>query len=253
MRKWAWVGASCRGTAHERDGLRKQDAYRCWLSSDGAKFIVATVADGAGSATHSRAGAALTTRIITSRAVAHLSDTSRLPSDDLVHEWVDEIRDRLRIAAEKRQLQLRNFATTLVALIALDSEVITIHCGDGAIAAKPYGSVVWETLSWPKQGEYASSTYFLTDDPAPALRINRHQMDLEGFALFSDGIERLALDFANQTAYQPFFGGMFAPLEKAVTYGRQISLSTALGAYLSSAAVNARTDDDKTLVLALRK
>lgn len=253
MERWTWIGASCRGTAHVRDGSRKQDAFRCGLSPDSSKFIVAAVADGAGSATHSRAGAALTTRIITSRAIAHHSQTSRLPDDDLIHEWVDEIRDRLRMAAEKRQLQLRNFATTLVALIALDSNVLTIHCGDGAIAAKPIGSVVWETLSWPEQGEYASSTYFLTDDPAPALRINRRQMDLGGFALFSDGIERLALDFANRTAYQPFFEGMFSPLEKSVTYGRQVALSHALGAYLSSAAVNARTDDDKTLVLALRK
>ena len=253
MQRWTWIGASCRGTAHVRDGSRKQDAYRCGLSSDGAKFIIAAVADGAGSATHSRAGAALTTRTITSRAMAHLSETSSLPSDDLIHEWIDEIRDQLRIAAEKRQLQLRNFATTLIALIALESEALTIHCGDGAIIAKHFGSSVWEPLSWPEQGEYASSTYFITDDPAPAVRINRHQEPLEGFALFSDGIERLALDFANRTAFQPFFNGMFSPLEKSAAYGRQISLSDSLVAYLSSASVNARTDDDKTLVLALRK
>lgn len=41
----------------------------------------------------------------------------------------------------------------------------------------------------------------------------------------------------------------YAP--EAVWYGRHAALSAQLAAYLNSAAVNSRTDDDKTLIIAV--
>jgi hypothetical protein len=58
------------------------------------------------------------------------------------------------------------------------------------------------------------------------------------------------LDFATRTPHAPFFDRMSAPLDRLSAPGRDRGLSQALGAWLGSQAVAARTDDDRTLLLA---
>ena len=54
---------------------------------------------------------------------------------------------------------------------------------------------------------------------------------------------------ATQTPFARFFSTMAAPLPKEP--GKAHTLSGQLKAYLDSEAVNSRTDDDKTLVMAV--
>ena len=54
---------------------------------------------------------------------------------------------------------------------------------------------------------------------------------------------------ATQTPFARFFSTMAAPLPKEP--GKAHTLSSQLKAYLDSEAVNSRTDDDKTLVMAV--
>jgi hypothetical protein len=69
--------------------------------------------------------------------------------------------------------------------------------------------------------------------------------DVQGVALFTDGLERLALHFATKTSYQPFF----APLFKFAT---DLNATEAdLAGFLASERICSHTDDDKTLVLAV--
>ena len=75
---------------------------------------------------------------------------------------------------------------------------------------------------------------------------------IDEVALFSDGLQRLALHYQTRTAHAGFFKPMLATLRAAPADALE-SLSTQLAAYLSSPAVNERTDDDKTLVLATRQ
>jgi hypothetical protein len=98
---------------------------------------------------------------------------------------------------------------------------------------------------------YASSTYFITDDPEPKLDFISLNGECSELAVFSDGIERLALDFGNLNAFERFFDPMFAPLKK-LGPGRDRALSAGLRRYLDSPRVTERTDDDKSLVLARR-
>src|SRR6516162_4738442 len=85
-------------------------------------------------------------------------------------------------------------------------------------------------------GEYASSTYFVTDDREPNLQFHLLEGEFNEVAIFSDGIERLALDFANGNAFVPFFEPMFAPLV-ALGPGRDRQLSLSLRKYLDSPRV----------------
>ena len=55
------------------------------------------------------------------------------------------------------------------------------------------------------------------------------------------------------SALAPFFERFIKPVEASAARGRDGSLSSALHNYLGSAAVNERTDDDKTLVIATRR
>lgn len=151
------------------------------------------------------------------------------------------------MAADRLGKTRRAFASTLVMLAATKDGVVTAHIGDGAVVARTADA--WETLSPPENGEYASMTFFVTDDPAPRLRIARFAGTHTGFAVFSDGIENLALDHRTDAPHEPFFKTMLAPLDKADEDGKSAKLSTALAAFLNGSRVCDKTDDDKTLLL----
>jgi hypothetical protein len=99
-------------------------------------------------------------------------------------------------------------------------------------------------------GEYANMTNFVTDENAIELLAVRVLPALaDRVAVFSDGIQRLALNMATNTAHTPFFTPFFTVLATA-TAAQEDYLQVELARFLQSPAVNERTDDDKTLALA---
>jgi len=72
---------------------------------------------------------------------------------------------------------------------------------------------------------------------------------IQEVALLTDGLQMLALNFAARKPHAPFFEPLFTALRGAVSPD---DLVVPLRAFLDSDAVNSRTDDDKTLVLATR-
>lgn len=159
-------------------------------------------------------------------------------------------RERIRSAAVRRALDPMTFATTAVMAVSDGSSTLAAHVGDGAVAVRRVGSAEWTALSWPEQGEFAGTTRFVTDEDGPAVRIALHDMPIDRLAVMTDGLERLALDFWTCTPHAAFLGPMTAPLASSAASGRNARLSEELGRFLDSDAINERTDDDKTLVLA---
>lgn len=251
MSGWRWAGASRRGVSHAKAGTRRQDAFSSFLA-DGGATLVTIVSDGAGSASHGGEGASLICRTMATALRGHLGTARGLPGAEDLWRWIDEARDRIGVAASARGLTPRDFAATMVLIVTSGDETLVAHVGDGTAVARHVDGGGWSALSWPAQGEYASTTFFVTDDPAPRMRVIRSDLPIDAVAVFTDGIERLALDYAGLDAHQPFFRGMIAPLETAGAPGMDRDLSAKLGAYLDAPAVCERTDDDKTLVLAIR-
>lgn len=245
---WRWAAASEIGTSHIRNGVRLQDAYAVSIVGDDCIFAI--VSDGAGSAEFSAFGAWLVCRSLTVRFRDWLRTNSELPNDELLFEWIDEIRDRITVIAERRGSTPRQFASTLAAVIATPTETLTLHVGDSAVVGRR--GEEWDVMCWPENGEYASTTYFVTDDPEPRLNITRHPREHEAFALFSDGVGDLALSHSEQTASPQFFNPMMRPVDNASDIGRLPELSAKLRTYLAGSAICERTDDDKTLVLISR-
>ena len=271
MKHWSWIAASSTGTSHLKHDLPLQDAQACAVvpvNSDSqtcdAEWFVAVACDGAGSASHGRQGAIITFRTIRQAARRHLAaaslpsasslqeprlTASALPSAETVRTWAGEARQRIKAAAQRRGLSARDFACTLVLALSNGQETLVAHIGDGGIVARLADGGTWQALSWPDHGEYASTTRFVTDEPPAPLRTNITRQAIDALALFSDGIERMVLDMATQTPFARFFSTMAAPLPKEP--GKAHTLSGQLKAYLDSEAVNSRTDDDKTLVMAV--
>lgn len=250
MAKWTWAAASRRGSAHTDRGDRRQDALRIVAPAGGHDILVLTACDGAGSACHGGEGASLAAWTMTECARTWLATNSCLPNPDRVASWTLLARLRIAGAALTRGLAVADFATTLVMSISDGTSTLTAHIGDGAIVGREATWGDWLPLSWPEHGEYAATTYFLTDDPAPRLRVATHEMQIDRLAVLTDGLERLALDFSFGTPHAPFFDPMCGPLAFAGKPGRNQILSQTLADFLDSGQVLARTDDDKTLILA---
>ena len=242
---WRWAAASSIGTSHIRSGVRLQDAYA--VSGCGVDHVFAVVSDGAGSARFSAYGAWLVCRKLKVRFRNWLAEHAGLPDNETLIGWIDDVRDCISIIAEQRESEPRQFAATLAALFMSPDEKVALQIGDSAIVGR-CGSA-WEVICWPKTGEYASTTYFVTDEPAPFLNIVRESRECDAFALFSDGVGDLSLSQMEERAHSEFFGPMFKPIDASTNTGRLSELSRKLGVFLAGASVCERTDDDKTLIL----
>jgi hypothetical protein len=220
------------------------------LLGPSASTLLAIVSDGAGSASFGGQGAALVCRTIIHQARVHFRENAALPTECDVWTWIDNVRDRISLAAMHRNVERREFASTLVAVLGADNGSLILHVGDGAAVLKIGDE--WVSPSWPESGVYASTTFFVTDDPAPRLRVTRTEAT-QFIAVFSDGLERLVLDFAKKRPHAPFFESMIRPVERSGLTGIDKKLTSALRLYLDTPAVNERTDDDKSLILAARR
>lgn len=242
--------ASQIGTSHIRLGIRKQDALKTFtiFGKDSQQTLCAMVCDGAGSAEYGGQGASLTCRLLSQAIRQHFAQTDVMPNTAEIWAWIDTVRDRMVQAAKNKSVARKSFACTLVLLIARQNENIVVHIGDGSVVGRNQLGE-WKTLTWPENGEYASSTYFITDDPVPHVRFVDIDELYTAYALFSDGIENLALDQRAMTAHAPFFMNMIRPLDSLSSEGKNQDLSTKLAAFLDSARVCERTDDDKSLIL----
>lgn len=248
MADWTWAAASRRGTAHAEAGDRRQDA--CRILTAEPKYLIAVACDGAGSTSFGGYGAAIAARVLSTRAQDWIKTNGAIPTPALIELWIAEVRLMIMVSADRIGCATADFATTLVLVVSNGTQVITAHIGDGAIVARRAGSTDVDTLSWPHNGEYASTTFFVTD-AAPSIRIGViSNYPIDRLALMTDGLERLALDFVGGTPHQPFFHGVFGTISAGQITGPDRILSRRLAAFLDSDSVNARTDDDKTLILA---
>ncbi|WP_064811687.1 MULTISPECIES: PP2C family serine/threonine-protein phosphatase [unclassified Rhizobium] len=254
MSNWVFAAASVRGTSHVRSGTRLQDAKRCFVKTTraGEPVFCGIVSDGAGSAKFGGEGASLVCRTLATGARHYFETANNLPDDETIWSWIDDARDRISTAAGKRDLTPRDFAATLVFVLATPEEVAVCHIGDGAIVGREAHTGEWVTLSSPENGEYASTTYFITDEQ-PRARFKRHDGDFDAVTLFSDGIEGLVIDSKTGSPHPGFFQPVIRPLEASEDDGRQMLLSMQLAQFLDSSRINERTDDDKTLVVACRR
>lgn len=248
---WRVVGASVQGPSHRRLAQPCQDAHRYQLVRE--EVLIAAVADGAGSAACAEIGSALAAQAAVSKAAELLQrDCPRTePGWLAVLERVfDEARRSVLRNAVMMELGSLNFATTLLVAIATPDALVAGQVGDGAaVARQPDGS--FEAVTRPNPQEYINETTFLT---SPEYR-DRAQWVVRfapatGLAVFSDGLQMLALKMPQGTPHSAFFAPLLQQLEAAAESERA---EQHLQKFLASPPVAQRADDDVTLVLAVRE
>jgi hypothetical protein len=254
-RSWSWASAKAIGTSHIKAGVGCDDAGACFeVRSKRGPALVIIVSDGAGSASKSSIGARIACQTVgrAMRQAYRKHGIEKMTAQD-VAEWLDEARDRIARAATKAEATPRDFACTLVAALIAPKEAMLIHIGDGAMVFRGKSDADWQVANWPAHGEYAGTTYFLTDDPAPKFEVIRIDGEIEEAVAFTDGLERLALSFERRAPFKPFFEQMMTPLRGVASPARDRRLSGFLQMFIEGDSVNERTDDDKTRVQELAR
>lgn len=257
---WRVLAASLAGTSHLATGLPCQDAHG-WRELPGGLLITA-VADGAGSASRSDEGAALAVEAALEELAVRLmaDDAHRGREPDLgADPDIDPVpaaalraafavaREALMARAAAEGFPARDLACTL-ALAVVDAQALTAaQVGDGAVLARQADGS-WQSLLQPQKGEYANEVLLLIA-PEALERMSLTQVQApEALVLSTDGLIRLMLRMPGGEPHPAF-------LDPLVAFARQAEhLSPArlgLRTFLGSERVCSRTDDDKTLLIAL--
>lgn len=248
---WKIIRASVVGTSHSKNGTECQDC--CWadvIETNNKKYLVSIVSDGAGSAVNGAKGSELTCETLVNSITASIESDHNPLSDSNVMQWIEAVRQTIVSEAQKNNLTPRAYAATLLCAIVAEDRALFFQIGDGAMVVSK--SNLFSVVFWPDSGEYTNSTYFVTDENAlNNLRINKVNAAINEIALFSDGLQHLALSYDSKTPHSPFFEPMFAILRNRKETNCD-DLDQQLMHFLKSDSINARTDDDKTLVLATR-
>ncbi|MDG4556122.1 MAG: PP2C family serine/threonine-protein phosphatase [Candidatus Contendobacter sp.] len=252
---WRYVYASIPGVAHRASGADCQDACAVqWLEApDTPPALALAAADGAGSAAEARAGAELACQTLLAECAAQLAQA---PGADWARTAAETLIERVQAALSQRAaetgLPVREFACTLLGAVLAEDWALFLQIGDGAIVIGAGDD--YRPVFWPQAGEYANETYFVTDDGAATrLEFAALAEPVGEIALLTDGLQALALHYQTRQAHAPFFRPLFQRLRAVPEPGCPPDLQAALARFLDAPALNQRTHDDKTLILATRQ
>ena len=249
---WKYLSSSVTGTAHSDRNEPGQDYCRTGaVSFGGQDFFIGLAADGAGSTTQGGTGAEIACEALYLRILSAIREGGNLSSitDGEIRTWVTTSREAILTRAQEDSQRLKEYACTLIGAVLSNDQAVFFQIGDGCIVTGDDSG--YRTVFWPEQGEYANTTFFVTDEEfLEHIRIERRERPPAEIALFTDGLQNLVLSFSTRSVHEGFFRPLFAALRKNPGKGG-FDLTSHLHALLSSSDVNARSDDDKTLILAV--
>lgn len=253
---WKAIANSVIGTSHQKRNQVCQDYGGFVTIGD---IIVGAVADGAGSAKYSGIGSQLAVE----SALLHLQGWVKFQkkkgnklqepitysqADRLFTTTFDKVNAGLKQEAANEGYSLRDLACTLLVFIARRNWIAAMQIGDGFIVIRSENSD-YELVFKPTKGEYANETTFVTSENA----VDDMQVEVfaDGYYNFvcasTDGLERLAIDTRTWIPSPKFF----EPFELGLKANDKIQEKKLLEQWLNSPEVNAKTDDDKTMLVCI--
>ena len=192
---WNLLDSTRQGRSHVKQGTPCQDKTYCQSYDD---VYVITLADGAGSARLSHYGAKCVTKCIADELgwnfESYWDETeARIAKERLFKE----ISESLQQIAGQYDCQLKDMASTLLAVAVKDERYIILHLGDGVIGYSKEGLL--KVASAPNNGEFANTTVFTTSsDACSQMKVFRGLLNgINGFVLMSDGPEACLYDKKN--------------------------------------------------------
>ena len=262
---WKAIARNEVGTSHQKLGLPCQDFADFRILDD---VIIGAVADGAGSAKYSDIGAKLAVEA-TIKYLAEFSQSfekriqkrkfweqsysqaiSEKTAKKRFKNVLKKVNTALQQQADSKDYSVNDLACTLLVFVATPYWVAAMQIGDGFIVVRPQNeSSQYQMLFQPDKGEFANETTFVTSVNAlDDMQIKVFSEKPEFICASTDGLEKVAIRFSDWKPFPPFF----KPLEE---YLQETDKPQEEGEYivnfLKCEQLNARTDDDKTLLLCL--
>lgn len=245
---WQIISASVAGKSHEKQDIPCQDAHNWKLLSN--QIIIMAVADGAGSAKLSDLGSKLAVNtaieVLEQQLNESTIDPEKIPWQEYLTQTLKAAQIAIETEASRQNAEIRDFATTLILMIAAPEWVAVAQVGDGAaVVEDQQGTLLGLTI--PTSGEYLNETVFLVSPNAvETAQLNLWSGQPKYLAVFSDGLQMLALKMPEGKPYHPFFSPLFKFVETATD---ETDAKEQLISFLRSPRVTNRTDDDLTLIL----
>ena len=182
---WKVIQTAIQGRSHKISNTPCQDKTFALNNLD---CCAVSLADGAGSAAHSEIGAQCVTKkiceILSERFDEYFSAET---SDKVAEELLATLIDELKKISEVSNCNLKDLASTLLAVAVKDNNFIALHIGDGLIGMLDGDFLA--VLSKPDNGEFANETTFVTSvDAISHFRLYKENIDeVSAFMLMSDG------------------------------------------------------------------
>lgn len=243
---YRWAAARVTGASHQASGERSQDALTLRTGYClNHHFVVAALADGAGSAQFAEEAARFTTRKFTKVVAEEIGDWGLDGISDLMLDAAYGVHRSLRRSADHRGVHADEFATTLLAAVLTPELSAFLQIGDGGVATGPR----WRMVFRPHRGRYHNEVSFLTDDDAPdRFQQTVHEGCPEFVALFTDGMEDLLVEPSSLAVHPPLLDYVASNLAGSARPGLNHELSAQLTNFFASGEVRSRTSDDTTLL-----
>lgn len=249
---WKAIFSSVTGVSHVEADLPCQDACRVKVLPLGdGEVLCVLCADGAGSASHAERGASLVCDELMGKFESYCLQGGELVSltREQIIDWLEDVRLVIEEESSRADTTCREFAATVLGALVGEDCAVFFQIGDGAMVIGNNNE--YRCVFWPQMGEFANTTNFVTGDTySTDLAFEIMDSRVDELACFTDGLERLALRFEDQSVHGPFLRPMFEALVKQVDVD---GLIEPLRSFLDSERVNERTEDDKTLILATRR
>lgn len=256
--QWIATSASVIGQSHVKRDKPCQDYSATRLTHDeaGKEILLVAVSDGAGSAKFSEYGSRLVCDTFLALALHRLDHKpDALWSPQFFRDWHEFCLKNIDREAKQRGAQRADLAATALFAVLSVERSMFFQIGDGAIVVSDDPrSAKHKTFSWvfwPDKGEeYANLTKFVTSkdawDWAEGCICD---LAVSHVAAFTDGIENVALVDQSQSVQGPLFSKFYGHVGTA---SNEIEREGKIRQILNSPNLAKKSDDDKSLALAVR-
>ena len=210
------------------------------------------LADGLGSAACAEQGADMAVK----QAIREWTNilAERLPMSEqawkqAAYDVFEAARHEIAIHAQENGLTTHDYATTLAFAVYVPGFLLVGQIGDGFIVIHDNSGNL-QILIEPQRGEYANEVLPLTSkDALSGAQIVIYTNELTSLCMSTDGMLRLALKLPTCEPYPKFF----LPLWRSARAAQdEATGDQQLTAFLNSPRVCEQTEDDKTLILAVK-
>jgi serine/threonine protein phosphatase PrpC len=251
MPVWRVAKASSTGTSHAATRTPCQDYLlvdQVSLNASDGECLLVAMADGAGTASRSDEGAKRACDSFVrslKESWQHLSASE--PALEAVRRAFEVAKAEVASLSAECEVDIREFASTLCGVVLAPWGFICAQVGDGLVIFVPHEGA--PQLACDGRGEMLNVTEFITqDDSLSRLHVHAEARIARAVVVSTDGLVPVLMRQSPFLPHVPMINMLTQAVANSAEPGE---LDDELKALIESEEVSRRTDDDKSLVVAV--